>query len=334
MTKSKVHASVLLSLVLSSTFGCSESPPADRSGMHDAAADDAAADDAGADDAAADDATAADATAAVDAGSIPITPAVPLDVLVPPNVESYGIDADYVGQTITGDDGVVRTERLVDFEGTSSVVYLRRTVLGDPELFGGHRAEFSWYRAAPFMRPGEDHWFAFALRPLEWHDDDDDGADRQIFFQIHQINDADDTADGPTFEMSTNGLDNSLEMGKVTGTTSVEVGSSIYSGGQDSRPPTGEWTRFIVHLRLGYDASFAPVIQVWRNETSIYDVSGDAALIGAPNAEPDYPKIGIYKWRELDYDTPDRRSGYWSELHHGEGADLYDRAVAALAAFR
>lgn len=253
----------------------------------------------------------------------------------PTNFEGYGYDGDYSGQTISGSDGLARIQRYADGLGTGKTVYLKRVKQGDPISSGsGLRAENSWY-GQQRLQHGVDYWWAFAIRPIagEWHGNESSTSD-QIIFQIHQYDP--NAGPGPTFSLMTKGSGNALTAARVYGAAGTGTQEyPMYTGPTNSRPADNVWTRFIVHLRFSPDVSGAPVIQVWKNEVSIIDVSGSNALIGQVG-DSYYSKIGHYKWRSSssDFGSSSTRAAYYSDLFFAQGTNLYDAAAASVAAFK
>jgi hypothetical protein len=273
-------------------------------------------------------------TAQVSAQSV-----TPLSALTVTYAEASGWDVAYTGQTITGSisganagDGIARVQRYAS--GTlpitsppAKVTYLHRTKSGDALIYSAHRSEFSWY-GDNMIDLAEDVWWAFAIYPIsgEWPGDTNGANDQQIFFQVHAYNPGDYS---PSVALSRHGNDNSLRVGRCTTGTSVTETNL----GQDSAPPAGSWTRYIIHQRMGDTLAQAPVIQVWRNETLIVDLSGSSAYNGSTAFGQNYPKCGIYFWNYTSYGATTTRAFYQSDIFMGRGASLYSQAAAAVAAF-
>jgi hypothetical protein len=253
----------------------------------------------------------------------------PLGTLPPTNFEGNGYDGGYSGQTITGSDGLVRIQKFENFEGTGATAYLHRIKAGDAQNWSGHRSEFSWYgNSTSAMQLGVDYWFAFAVRPIsgEWPGATNDSADIEIIFQVHGLSPADLP---PSFAIARYGINNSLRISANTSSS-----TKVTDLGKDSNIPAGVWTRFIVHQRPGNSVDHAPVVQVWRNGSLVYNVSGAAAYNSGPDFGTDYPKIGFYKWNETNYGPANTRATHYSPLFFGKGANLYEQAAAALATIK
>lgn len=258
------------------------------------------------------------------------------------NLLAYGSDVTYTSQTITGGDGVVRFQPISNILGTGQSGTLHRIKFGDPVTSGsGMRAELGGASANSSIVAGGEYWWAFAMYvlPNEWHNNEASTSD-QVIMQIHQVNPV--ATPGPTFGFLTQGTNNRIAFSRVYGTVAAGTavnGTEVYpafTGAANSRPPDGVWTRFILHIKMGYDTSFAPVIQLWRNEVLICDLSGSSALIGTQN-ETFYFRHGFYKWNYGSsglWGANTSRAAYYSGLYFQQGAGLYANAAVAIAAFQ
>lgn len=256
-----------------------------------------------------------------------VTPpsATALAVLQPVGWEGNGVDG-YTGKSVFGSDGIARL--LVNADGT----YTQRIKLGDPEMYGGNRAEFGW-SGSQNMVHGVDYWWSFAFRPKpgEYHGNEP-GTSDQVFFQIHQSSST--ACCGPTFALMTSGNGNALAASRVYGAS--PKGSEEYpmfKGATNSRPADGAWSRFVVHIKFGPTAG---VIQVWQNGALIIDRSGSAGAIGQSGESSYYTKIGFYKWNEdaAGYGLVKSRAADYSPLFFGQGADLKASADASTAGYK
>lgn len=224
------------------------------------------------------------------------------------------IDTTYTGQAFTGSDGLVRIKTNAD--GTTE----QRTVQGDGKLWSGNRAELGWSSKLK-MNPGADYWFAFAFKPITW------GGGRQIFWQIHQDSGLPPSGcNGPTLELQL--ADGALQINSVSGTTSVWTCNSLLTSAAFA-PAVGQWSRFVVHFRPGYQASQSPKTEVWKNGVLVYSSTNTNTQ---PSAN-DYPKYGIYKWDD-SWSGVNQRAAQFSPLFYGVGADLKANADASLAGFK
>jgi hypothetical protein len=268
-------------------------------------------------------------TATVNAASV-----APLAALTPSNWEGNGGSFAYSGQTILGTDGVVRVQRIDNFQSTGKRVYLHRVASVDATYFSGQRSEFSWYTplfGAP-LQLGVDYWFAFAIRPLAGEWSVEDGITWQDQTGLWQIHGYHDNINGPTAIIH-HDVTASGPMRLFTG--HGEGGYSFTNENLGAIMPEGSWTKFIVHARFGPTTGYAPIRQVWRNGTLTINVSGSSALWGAVDDLGFYPKIGFYRSSGTIYGPNgapiNSRAAYYSELYYGAGVSLYSEAEASLA---
>jgi hypothetical protein len=95
---------------------------------------------------------------------------------------------------------------------------------------------------------------------------------------------------------------------------------------------------FIIHYAPGYTTGQNPLFEVWRAKgaadyvrtvshtgLNTYNVTG----FGSGT----YPRDGLYKWNSSAWHAA-RLRFHLSPQFWGEGADLYDEAVAALAPYK
>ena len=267
----------------------------------------------------------------------------PATALIPANVSAYGRDETWTGQTITGSDSAIRIQRLSNYRGTGKVGYVRRGKQGDPLLFNGVRSEHDLFTGvgANVSARGVDVWYGADFFPYvgEWVGDTNDGSDQGIWFQIHQASTS-LIANGPTFALKWNAVDNSMRCEGNYGTGSTQNNSrDIANAGQDTNLVAGQHNRIIVHLRFGEDTSYAPRIEVWHAVgagayVKRFDVSGVSALMSGPASGGEIARIGMYKWSSTSWSGGiTSRAFDTSELFAGVGTNLFNEIAAALASF-
>jgi hypothetical protein len=304
--------------------------------------------------------------AKANAATAPFTSIVALSAAQPDNWEGAGWDIQpYSGATFTGcntstqgtsgggavayppsgwpnnsADGIARIQRFTNLGPSANQAgYIKRVKAGDAWNWAGHRSE---YRQSALMSDGVDYWFSFAMNPVsgEWPGATGLASDQQIFFQMHHQNDS--TQPGPSFALLRSGIDGSLRMGRAYNTTGSGSGTgpadvSLGAGSMLSLVPAGAWSKFAVHLRFGTDANAR--IEVYINGTRVIDLSGTNAYMGGPGDGGTYWKYGFYFWAGDDdasgtaYGATKTRAMYQSELYFGQGASLYNEAMASLAGF-
>jgi len=232
-----------------------------------------------------------------------------LSNLVPTNWEGNGYDGSYSGQTITGSDGLARVQAL-------SAGYLMRTVNGDTKVWSSNRSEFSW-SGQQNLQKGVDYWYAFAVEPVEY-----DPTGRQIFFQLQMANNIGGCG-GPTLEFQmANGV---VVVNKNVGVTTLTCSTVASNLGAVT---VGQWSKWVVHVRPGYDASQNPLLEVWRDGVKVLTHTD---ITSSPNSN-DYAKVGIYKW-DNTWGSVNSRATNYSPLYFGQGVDLKANADASIAAY-
>lgn len=220
--------------------------------------------------------------------------------------------------TILGPDGQPRVQKNAD--GTYTFI----TKNGDPNDFGYNRSEFSW-SGVDNIRPANDYWFAFAVKPEIWTTDG--GA--QGFFQIHQTDDAGESDDGPTLLLYT--YLNTLVVSNAWQPTAIATPNQRYPAltGDATCPPTGVYTRFVIHYRPGFLSSHLPRLEIWRNGNQILN---DSALNCSNNVAADWNKQGVYKFGPA-YGSNNTRQIRQSPIYFGVGTNLKANADASLAGY-
>jgi len=245
--------------------------------------------------------------------STPTTPstsaAALLAKLAPMNWEGNGYDGSWSGQTMTGSDGLARVQALSDG-------YLMRTVNGDTKVWSSNRSEFSW-SGQQNLQKGVDYWYAFAVKPVEY-----DPTGRQIFFQLQMANNIGGCG-GPTLEFQmANGV---VVVNKNVGATTLTCSNVASNLGAVT---VGQWSKWVVHVRPGYQADQNPLLEVWRDGVKVLT---HADITSSPNSN-DYAKIGIYKW-DNTWGSVNSRAMNYSPVYFGQGVDLKANADASIAAY-
>lgn len=225
--------------------------------------------------------------------------------------------------------GVVRFGKTTD----GGAVVLRHEIRsGDPLRNSGNRSELS-YDGVKIVH-GVDNWFAFAIKlDADWVQSKSGGnGDRNSLWQVHQ--DSSVSSGSNPFGLQWRGTTAGAELVW----TQTLNGTQVSSWAIEAAAP-GQWMKWIVHYRSGPDASYSPLLEIWRATgsgafTKIKPLISPNTPWGEPQkGTTDWTKIGIYKWTYTVYGSVPKRGMYSSGLYTGKGANLYDNAQAALAAF-
>lgn len=290
------------------------------------------------------DSAASPATVTVDftmqVNAASVTPMSSLAYPVPSDFSPTNTWGDYaVGDTVTI-NGKTKLSRVSDPGGSGQLVYLHRVYKSDSGVSGtatsvSNRSEKVWIDSGEYMFAGEEHWFAFAFRPKsgEWPTNNPSITDDEfLIFQTHSESSGDT---GPPISLGIHVGLNSMKWktswGAASQATTKEGETTLVT---QSLPAVDVWRKIIIHFRPGYSQSFAPRTEIWES------VGGAAyAKIADSTANTDYnwntgsyPRIGTYKWSGTNWDTnPSSIACYMTTLYHGEGANLYAQAEAALA---
>lgn len=257
---------------------------------------------------------------------------VPMPYIAPYAWEGIGPDgAKFAGSyddavTVLGPDGTVRIGPVADPSGKPC--RLHRIKQGEMLVWNGHRSELTFSSQA--VARAIDNWCAVAVKFDTWPKTGDSG-DQQIFHQLHQRQDALDTEQAPTLAFQISGIDNCILIQSVTcpsdpSTDALTPRTAHY---RSQEIALHQWYRIITHVRIGPLPEDAGRLRVWINDMQVVDYVGP---IGFINAQPDWWKLGIYKWRE-NWDTVDTRSMLSAGPYMSQGPDCLAAAQADLAAF-
>ena len=95
------------------------------------------------------------------------------------------------------------------------------------------------------------------------------------------------------------------------------------------RTAVNVWSKFVVHVRMGYLASQNPITEVWRDGVKIVS---DTGINSSPLDSGEYSKMGLYKW-DGTWGAVNSRASQVSPLYFAQGTSLKANADAALAAY-
>src|SRR5262249_41848293 len=144
------------------------------------------------------------------------------------------------------------------------------------------------------INQGQDYWMAFAIRlkggswPVAGS-----AYDQRVVWQIHQRSDAADVDDCPELSLQLNG-DGTANWIVCTSPLATSVAATDKHLTVFKEPfQVDQWSKYVVHYRPGYDLSFKPVLEVWRDGTKLFSYTGVSSF---NNAQPGWPKMGIYQW--------------------------------------
>jgi len=200
------------------------------------------------------------------------------------------------------------------------------------------RSEKVWIDQGKYLKPGGEYWLAFAFRPKagEWPTQQagltDDGF---LVFQTHSESNG-DTQPPIALDMDTGTGVMRWRTSWGTGPqATTQTGVTIHN--KQPLPPVDVWRKYVVHIKPGWLASQEPLTEVWESIGS-----GPFVKLFSSTAPNDYnwdtgtyPRVGIYKWAGTNWPaTTPSIACYLSTLYMGQGANLFEAAAAAVAAFR
>jgi hypothetical protein len=240
--------------------------------------------------------------------------------------------------------GTTQVTDVADPNGSGVQVVQTRVKAAYPDLSGTNakRAEFAVYgpgdaTSVP-LTPAHDYWIAFAVmrKSGETFTSAATANDDHLIFQTHTPAGGDAQPDiSVNMAHTANGhIDNwrikvSYQTAVVVnGSAAPEASTEIYA---EAAPAAGQWMKVIIHYRPGYTSAHNPLVDVWvsKNHEAYRNVRTWTGFNTYNYTQASYPRIGIYKWTTF-YNDP--ITYYQTKLFCQEGANLYNEAVAALAA--
>lgn len=330
--------------------GAPSSSGTSSSGTADAAARGAAADGAttsandaavsSTNDAIAPDSAVTNADAAVatgnDASAVVPLPALPY---AKGGLAVDGVSGAYDGIHDRTWNGNVMLGSVLDPNGSGVRVDLHRIMEAAPFAWGTtHRSEILWLDEPQYaLPPGVDTWQSFAVmrKPGEALPDNPISDDAMLLAQSHSP-EYGDTYPPYSLVVKRQGTDevrwyvsyNTHPVSDWPTYGDVEAENMIHA---EPLMPEGQWYRYVMHYRAGFQSSHAPIFEVWRAKPGqpfekLFSHTG----MNAYNGGDGYPRIGPYKWDD-QWNGQSSLAYYMTPLHYGRGANLYDAAVAAVA---
>jgi hypothetical protein len=277
-------------------------------------------------------------TASVSDSGVEALPPIPYSV-ASPTVD--GVDEDYDGVNPLIWNGNVMLGPVLDPNGSGRTVNLHRIMEAAPYAWGTtHRCELLFGATEHELPFGVDVWQAFAvMRKVGENLPEPSGDDSMLVFQSHSPEDG-DTYPPYALVVSRQGTD---DVRWVLSYNTRPPSDWDWNGGAyptvegQYTPHTeplmaeGEWYRYILHYRAGYLSAHDPLTEVWRAKPGqAYEHLFSDTRFNAYNGGNGYPRIGSYKW-DSNWNGQASLAFYLTPLYYGRGADLYDRAAAALA---
>jgi hypothetical protein len=277
------------------------------------------------------------------AASVSALSALPL----PAKTQVSGYSGNWnFGTTITDSGtGTTQVTDLADPNGSGVQVIQTRVKAAYPDLAGtgSKRAEFAVYGPSDLnyfqLVPGHDYWLAGAvMRKTGETFANATSNDDHLVFQTHTPASGDTQPDISLHLLHTgSGLTNAWYFNVayqtavvVNGSATTEASTKIYN---ENAPPAGQWMKFIVHYRPGYQSSHNPLVDLWVsiNHETYRNVKTWTGFNTYNYTQASYPRFGIYKWSSFT-GGDDPITYYQTKLYGQEGTNLYNEAVQALAA--
>jgi hypothetical protein len=220
---------------------------------------------------------------------------------------------------------------------------------GDVLYYQGNRSGIA-YDGTSFLH-GVDYWVAFAVKfGTEWVQANSGGSgDRQAIWDTHSVPYS-PGYNGTAAEITWAGGMAGTYSGKELWMSVPQWGSGNAAYLYNWAANRGGWQRIIIHYRSGSSAQ-SPVMDMWvANGAGAFSQLAKAVdpytgsawnttpawgdPVGGGNDGPgDYMKVEIYKWTTGAYGNIPNRSIWMSDVFLGKGTNMYDNAVAALAAY-
>lgn len=213
---------------------------------------------------------------------------------------------------------------------------LHRAVQGDPLRNGGNRSECSL--GGFNFANGEEVWFAAAYK----FDPDCAVGVAGDMFLVQQTHQNASTTPGNPFSLTFVGATNGQYLQGLNWITSYQNNDYIRLNTPVS---TSQVMCCITRYRSGFTASgHAPIMEAWvaygtGAYTKLVDVGPWTASqqfgdpLSTTGSNNDWPKIGVYKFTPGSYGSSPSRTVISSGLFAEKGADLLERAKAALLPF-
>jgi hypothetical protein len=276
-------------------------------------------------------------TASVTATGVEALPQIPYSA-ASPTVD--GVSDDYDGVTPLLWDGNVMLGPVLDPNGSGRTVNLHRIMEAAPYGWGTtHRCELLYGETENRLPPGVDVWQAFAvMRKVGENLPEPTGDDSMLVFQSHSP-ESGDTYPPYSLVVSRQGTDQVrwFISYNTRPPSDWDWNGGAYPTVEDelvahSEPlmPEGQWYRYILHYRAGYQSSHDPLTEVWRAKPGqAYEKLFSNTSFNAYNGGDGYPRIGSYKW-DSNWNGQSSLAFYLTPLYYGRGTDLYAGAVAAL----
>lgn len=251
-----------------------------------------------------------------------------------------GVSGAYDGVHDRTWNGQVMLGSVLDPSGSGRRVDLHRIMESAPYAWGTtHRSELLWLDDAKYaLPPGVDTWQAFAVMRKPGEGLPESTADDSMLVAQSHSPESGNTYPPYSLVVKRQGADevrwyvsyNTRPVSDWPTYGDVEDETMIHA---EPLMPEGQWYRYVLHYRAGYQASHAPLFEVWRAKPGqpfekLFSHTG----MNAYNGGDGYPRIGPYKWDD-QWNGQSSLAYYMTALHYGRGANLYDAAVAALAGF-
>ncbi len=279
--------------------------------------------------------TATTTTAATSTATVTALASLPYPV--PTAIAGAGSPKYNANDTVVGADGITRLAPAADPGGSGRQVYLHRIVRADASTNSTVRSEKLWIDSNQYLFPGNDYWFAFAVRPKsdEYPVSTSSTDNNMLIWQVHSESTGATQNDlGLYHDIGLNRAFFNRAWGSSTQATTTDGTSKDWIG---PYPKMDVWTKYIVHFRPGYLASHSPRTEVWQAVgtgpyTKIVSAVADTDFNTYNWNTGSYPRIGMYKWSGTTWSTTAPTiAAYFTTLYMAKGADKYNEAVAALA---